>query len=170
MTKMVLTEEQTELIRKNRERALGLQKKRKQESVAAATVEAQGNNSNNKKNRGGNDPPGEDNNSNTNKNDDIDDDEPMEDFEIGASSHVSKEKAKRLYCLPDGTLEVCSFVEKENPRNKGFQPMKLYERKELRRRSRERYGGLEGLQEERRRREEKRFQNDLERTKDIFRR
>ena len=59
-------------------------------------------------------------------------------------------------------------VEKENPRHRGFSTMKLYYRAELRRRARKRYGGKEGLIEERRKREEKRFENDIAKTKDIF--
>lgn len=91
----------------------------------------------------------------------------LEDFERGAPPHVSKAEAMRVYCLPEGTLAVCRVVaEKDNPRNKNWTKMKLYDRQEIRRRARERFGGLEGLQEERRRREEKRFEKDLEKVKE----
>jgi hypothetical protein len=75
----------------------------------------------------------------------------------------------KMYCLPEGTLAVCAFSEKANPHHKGWTPMKLFNRSEIRRRARERFGGIEGLIAERQMREDKRFQKDLERTKDVFR-
>jgi DNA-repair protein complementing XP-A cells len=92
----------------------------------------------------------------------------LEDFEVGASPFVSKKEAMQTYCLPEGTLAVCSFVEKENPRNKKWAPLKLYNRAEIRRRARERFGGLEGLVKERQRRVEKRFRKDMETAKNVF--
>merc|ERR1712127_1016029 len=71
--------------------------------------------------------------------------EGLEDFELGASEYVSKREATDVYCLPKGTLAVCSFVEKKNPYNMGFTSMKLYNRADIRRLARERFGGLEGL-------------------------
>lgn len=92
----------------------------------------------------------------------------LEDFEQGASEWVSKREAKEIYCLPEGTLKVCDFVEKQNPFHKGFTSMKLYKRSHIRRFARERFGGLEGLIAERKKREMKRYQKDLEDTKDLF--
>ena len=94
----------------------------------------------------------------------------LEDWEVGASAYVTKEEAMRKYCLPQGTLAICSYLEKPNPRNKGWTPMRLYDRAEIRRRARERFGGVEGLMEERRKREKKRFARDMEETRDIFKR
>ena len=37
-----------------------------------------------------------------------------EAFEEGASPWVSKAEAKKMYCLPEGTLAVCAVVEKDN--------------------------------------------------------
>lgn len=150
-TKMTLTEEQKERIRKNRQRALEIRKRRqKEESEARDAKRLKGEQE--IKDKGGE------------KQEEV----ALEDFEVGASSHVSKREAMQMYCLPEGTLAVCSFIEKENPRHKAWTPMKLYERAEIRRRARERFGGMEGLVAERRKRQEKRFRNDLERTKDIF--
>jgi len=92
----------------------------------------------------------------------------LEDFEVNASTLVSKKEAKLMYCLPEGTLAVCSFVEKENPRCKGWTKMKLFDRSEIRSRARKRFGGVEGLVEERERRTMSRFKKDLDDTKDIF--
>jgi len=93
----------------------------------------------------------------------------LEEFEIGASEWVTKTEASKLYCLPEGTLAVCQYREKPNPRNAKWTPLKLYSRSEIRRRARERYGGLDGLREERNRRAEKKYRGDLERTKNVLR-
>ena len=93
----------------------------------------------------------------------------LEDFEVGASDFVTKTEAMKMYCLPEGTLAVCKFIEKQNPRHKGWNAMKLYYRNEIRKRSRERHGGMEGLIRERNERAHKRFKKDLEKTKDVFR-
>lgn len=98
-----------------------------------------------------------------------DDEVELEAFEEGASGYITKQEAMKMYCLPVGTLEVCSFIEKPNPRNGAWNAMKLYDRCEIRRRARKRFGGLEGLMLERRKREEARFKNDMEKTKDVFR-
>merc|ERR1712038_2191700 len=50
----------------------------------------------------------------------------LEEFEVGASPYVTKGEAMQMYCLPQGTLDVCSFIEKENPRNKKWNAMKLF--------------------------------------------
>lgn len=92
----------------------------------------------------------------------------LEDFEVDASSYVTAAEAMKKYCLPQGTLDVCEYIEKDNPRNAKFSKMKLYLRSEIRRRARDRFGGLEGLQEERRKREMKRFQKDFEDVNNVF--
>lgn len=148
-----LTDEQKEMIRKNREKALEIRRKREAGLKQAEETKREAEGSAKKKRK---------------ISEEEEEDVELEDFEIDASEFVSKKEAKQTYCLPDGTLEVCSFVEKENPRHKGWTPMKLYDRAEIRRRARKRHGGLEGLRAERERRLNKRFQNDLESTKDVF--
>jgi hypothetical protein len=167
----MLTEEQQERIRQNKARALEIQKRRKVEQESAKTetkaAAAEGGNvavniSGNKRRKmspeyiqgEAKDQPVE---------------EESEEFEMGASEFVTKKEAMKMYCLPEGTLAVCAFSEKANPHHKGWTPMKLFNRSEIRRRARERFGGIEGLIAERQMREDKRFQKDLERTKDVFR-
>lgn len=158
---MGLTKEQQERIRKNRERALELRKRKldeeKEKSGKVGELSLETFESKQKKfaidsKAGG-----------------ADEDVELEAFEEGASEHVTKHEAMRIYCLPAGTLEVCTFTEKPNPRNEAWNSMKLYNRSEIRRRARKRFGGVEGLIAERRRRDETRCKMDLERTKDIFR-
>ena len=156
---MVLTEEQKRKIQENRKRALALKKKKAEERAVAEEAAAAAAKSTGHASQG----------PTSNNDDDSDEDNvELEDFEVGASQYVTKDEAMRKYCLPQGTLAVCSYVEKPNPRNKSWTPMRLYKRSEIRRRSRERFGGLEGLVEERRKRDKKRFANDMAETKDVF--
>ena len=97
-----------------------------------------------------------------------DEDIELEDFEIDASPYVTKQQAMKQYCLPPGTLAVCSYIEKDNPRQSKWSKMKLYDRSEIRRRARERFGGLEGLIDERNKREKKRFERDYQSAHDVF--
>ena len=93
----------------------------------------------------------------------------LEDFEINASSYISQTEAQRTYCIPMGTLEVCSYIEKDNPHKRGWSKMKLYSRSEVRQRGRKRFGGKQGLIEEREKRKLKRLDSDLKETRDVFR-
>lgn len=163
---MGLTEEQQEQIRQNRERALELRKRKLDEEetkkyAGQVNGEISQETSPAKRKR-------EDATSSNGAEEDSEEVE-LEAFEEGASEHVTKQEAMKMYCLPAGTLEVCSFIEKPNPRNVAWTSMKLYNRSEIRRRARKRFGGLEGLIAERRKREDERFKKDMERTKDVFR-
>lgn len=152
---MELTEEQKERIKKNRERALAIQKRRKEEAAAALSNSTGGDKAKRQKLE-----------DESNQKDEKDME--LEDFELGASQYVTKKEATQTYCLPEGTLQVCGFVEKENPHHKKWAPLKLYSRKEIRRRARERFGGLDGLQAERKKRAEKQFLKDMEVAKNVF--
>lgn len=179
---MVLTEEQKERIRKNRERALEIQKRRREELLQQAQQNQGGSetSSSTPAQSGGDEGRARKRVSleqergiqGGKKEDGVlngDAEVELEEFEVGASKYVTKKEAMKMYLLPEGTLAICKFEEKPNPHNKRFQPMKLYDRDEIRRLSRERFGGLQGVIEERKRRQDKRFQKDLEETKDLFR-
>ena len=99
----------------------------------------------------------------------VDDDESLEDFERNASPYISQTEAQRTYCVPLGTLAVCSYIEKENPHKRGWSKMKLYLRSEVRSKARKRFGGKEGLIRERERRRQKRFQRDFAEMNNVFR-
>ena len=160
-----MTDEIRERIRKNKEKALEIQKRKREEKERNATLSKATND---------NTPSDGENLEGPLKKPRSDEKEceqeevELEDFEVGASQYVSKKEAMKMYLLPEGTLAVCNYTETQNPRNKGWTSMKLYDRGEIRRRARERWGGIRGLAEERQRREEKRFQKDLDRTKNIF--
>ena len=165
---MELTQEQKERIRKNRERALAIQKRIREEKEAkerangalANQEEVEVTRRETKKQK---------TSSEGNTKEEEEEQVVLEDFEIGASPFVSKKEAMKIYLLPEGTLAVCKYVEKPNPRNKSWKAMKLYHRDEIRRRSRERFGGLQGLIDERRKREYARFEKDMEESRDLFR-
>jgi XPA protein C-terminus len=97
--------------------------------------------------------------------------EPLEDFEEGASDLVTKSEAMALYCLPAGTVAVCAVVEERaNPHHPSWKPMILYSRAEVRARAHKRYGGLAGLQQERRKRMDRKFAREMERASEVFKR
>ena len=100
--------------------------------------------------------------------DDDEEDIILEEFEINASKYVTKNEAKHMYCLPEGTLAICEYIEKENPHNKLWKPMKMYLRSDIRRRARQRFGGMDGLIKEREQRQQRQYNKDLQQTKNIF--
>lgn len=166
-----MTEEQRERIRKNRERALEIRRRKLQEAEAEAEAEAARRTQQQQKEEEDKKQTTKtaatskvDANTKTQNEDRKEEEEEveLEDFEIDASRYVTKQEAMKKYCLPAGTLEVCDYIEKDNPRQSKWNKMKLYHRSEIRKRARERWGGLEGLQEERRRRELKRSEKDME--------
>jgi DNA-repair protein complementing XP-A cells len=183
MMTTTLTQEQKERMEQNRLRALEIQRQRRlrqeqeqqQQQAGKSTPPLEDENeddeSGNKRRKMGH-------NSNINNEHykketiekDKDEDVELEDFEQGAPDLVTKREAMQMYCLPQGTLAVCQFVTKENPHRKGWTPMKLYHRQEIRKRARKRFGGLPGLVEERRKRQERQFRNDMERSKRMFER
>ena len=143
-----LTPELEERIRKNRERALQIQAERKRKLQEEKGQEGN-EDSKDKKGR-------------------VVEEVECEDWEVGLSEWVSKKEAVSKYCLPEGTLAVCEVSTKDNPHHKGWAPMKLYKRSELRERAYKRFGGKEGLIEERMKREQKRLSKDLKAADNLF--
>ena len=169
---MVLTEEQKERIRKNRERALQIQKRRREErekneisdQIAEERKTLLKKQKTDESSKSAMSRP----TSTVKEDQEFHSEAPLEQFEEGASEWVTKTEAMTMYCLPEGTMAVCSYEEKENPRNPKFKPMKLYKRSEIRYRAHKRHGGLEGLIEERNKRRQRKLERDLEEARDIF--
>eukprot|EP00903_Cladosiphon_okamuranus_P015146 g14005.t1 len=88
-----------------------------------------------------------------------------EDFQC-----VTKKEAKDTYLLPEGTIAVLKFIERDNPRHSSWTKMKLYLRRDVAAYSHKRWGSEEGLAEERTRRELLKFDRSLSRTKGVFKR
>ena len=168
--RMVLSDEIKERMRVNREKALAIRRRKMEEAAAlAATTTTKDSHSKGVDTTCGSSKSRSSNSIATVAEEEEEDVE-LEEFEVGASPYVTKGEAMQMYCLPQGTLDVCSFMEKENPRNKKWNTMKLYHRSEIRRRARERHGGMDGLIQERNKRKRKQFERDLEQSKDIFKR
>lgn len=168
---MVLTEEQKERIRKNRERALQIQKERREKEEKTKTIEESPKAPKNSITIHDTIAPSTTTASQctgTKEENEFHSSEPLEDFEEGASEWVTKTEAMNTYCLPEGSIAVCSYEEKKNPRNPGFKPMKLYKRSEIRYRAHKRHGGLEGLINERNNRRKRKLDKEMEAARDIF--
>jgi len=176
---MVLTEEQKERIRKNKERALQIQKERREEKEKKESKNKKNNNNIQEKLKPSKKQKTTDCTTRTTSQSTLctstvtedhhyHSNAPLEDFEEGASELVSKKESMTMYCLPEGTMAVCSNEEKQNPRNPLFKPMKLYKRSEIRYRAHKRHGGLEGLVKERNLRRERKLEKDMKEVRDIF--
>jgi len=87
--------------------------------------------------------------------------EDCEEWEWGLPELITKKEAVTMYCVPEGTLAVCQVAAKDNPRHKGWAPMKLYRRTEVRERAYERHGGKERLIEERSKRQKRKLAKEL---------
>lgn len=96
------------------------------------------------------------------------DDVELEEFEVGASEWITKAEAMKMYCVPQGTLAVCQVEERPNPHHASWKPMKLYLRSEVREKGRKRFGGLDGLVEERNQRRKKQLEKDMAKARSIF--
>lgn len=168
---MVLTKEQKERIRKNRERALQIQKERREKEEKNKTIEESIEAPKNLITKNNTIAPlaiTASQSTGTKEERDFYSSEPLEDFEEGASEWVTKTEAMNIYCLPEGSIAVCSYEEKKNPRNPAFKPMKLYKRSEIRYRAHKRHGGLEGLINERNKRRKRKLDKEMEAARDIF--
>jgi DNA-repair protein complementing XP-A cells len=177
---MALTEEQRKRMEDNRKRAMEIRKRRELEKNAAAegffaattSPQTEGVQQTKKRKVDGlaeserdnnREPTGSKEDENiAEKLDTQDDDESsLEEFEVNASQYVSQTELQRVYLLPKGTIDVMSFIEKDNPHKRGWNKMKLYSRSDARRRARKRFGGKEGLIAERENRKRKKFENEL---------
>jgi hypothetical protein len=159
---MALTEDQRERISRNRERALQKQKERKERLEKEKKENEQTEKRELEKKTIPSSSPS------SNKKQKVDLELELEDFEVGASEWITKTEAMKMYCVPQGTLAVCEVEERPNPHNKGWKPMKLYRRSEIRERSRKRWEGLEGLCAEREERQQKQLKRDIETARSIF--
>eukprot|EP00526_Cylindrotheca_closterium_P022816 CAMPEP_0113641812 /NCGR_PEP_ID=MMETSP0017_2-20120614/21962_1 /TAXON_ID=2856 /ORGANISM="Cylindrotheca closterium" /LENGTH=180 /DNA_ID=CAMNT_0000553197 /DNA_START=460 /DNA_END=1002 /DNA_ORIENTATION=- /assembly_acc=CAM_ASM_000147 len=179
---MALTEEQKERIKQNRERALRIKKER-MERLAKEDADKK-----RKLNQGGGGREGETLQAATVRNEDVvrtsnkkqklqaakkqqeeeKDDLELEEFEVGASEWITKSEAMKMYCVPQGTLAVCQVEERPNPHHASWKPMKLYLRSQVRQKGRKRFGGLEGLVEERNKRRQKQLEKDMAKARSIF--
>lgn len=180
--KMALTEEQRKRMEENRNRAMEIKKRKEIEKddiaiadggfFVAAAMPRERLSQQNKRKVGGDglaelvkDRKPSSKKVEIAENIDSQEDESVEDFELNASAYISQTEAQKLYCLPKGTIDVMSFIERDNPHQRGWSKMKLYSRSEVRRRARKRFGGKDGLIAERERRKKKKYEKELQEVK-----
>ena len=91
------------------------------------------------------------------------------DSGIGADYELfSKAEIQKRFLLPDATVALLPFVERPNPRCGSWAKMRLFLGKHAREKAHERFGGADGLAEEKRRRDDKKWDAALKRTKHVF--
>ncbi|CAM9324968.1 unnamed protein product [Pylaiella littoralis] len=83
---------------------------------------------------------------------------------------VTKKEAKETYLLPEGTIAVLKFIERDNPRHSSWTKMKLYLRRDVAGYSYKRWGNEEGLAAEKHRRDSLKYDRTLARTQGMFKR
>ncbi|CAN0453858.1 unnamed protein product, partial [Discosporangium mesarthrocarpum] len=78
---------------------------------------------------------------------------------------ITKKEAIGTFLLPEGTIAVLPYIERENPHHASWTKMKLFLKKHVLEYSHKRWGGVEGLERERKRREELKWNRAVARTK-----
>ncbi len=75
---------------------------------------------------------------------------------------------QKEFLLPDDTISLFKSVDKPNPKNSMWRPMKLYLRKHAREKAYARFGGAEGLAQEKEKREQLKFSKQLKEAAEMF--
>jgi DNA repair protein len=81
---------------------------------------------------------------------------------------ISKQEAIKEYLLPDDSFQLFKFINKPNPHNSHWIPMKLYLTKHIEQYSLLKYGTREKLQEEKAKREAKKYERLLEKNQALL--
>lgn len=74
---------------------------------------------------------------------------------------LTKKQVQDEYLLPDGSIQVLTFIEKENPRNVLWSSMKLYLRKHALALSLKRFGSEEAINMEKLRRKSSKYDKEV---------
>jgi DNA repair protein len=81
---------------------------------------------------------------------------------------ISKQEAIKEYLLPDDAFQLFKFINKANPHNAHWIPMKLYLTKHIEQYSLLKFGTREKLQEEKTKREAKKYERLLEKNQALL--
>jgi DNA-repair protein complementing XP-A cells len=81
---------------------------------------------------------------------------------------ISRGECISAYLIPEDSLKVLKFMNKDNPHHVGWTPMKLYLRKHAVELALRRFGTLEALEDEKKKREAAKFERSLVKTDDIL--
>jgi hypothetical protein len=82
--------------------------------------------------------------------------------------YMSKSEVSIQYLLPQDSILLMKFINKPNPRNKGWASMKLYLRKHAKVKSYKRWNNEEGLQNEIERRGKEKYERDYQNTSSVL--
>ena len=85
------------------------------------------------------------------------------DFEL-----ISKSEVQSSYLIPVDTIKMMKFSTKNNHFNSHWAPIHLYLRKHAKERATERFGSLEAMESEKKKRECKKFERENAKTEDIL--
>jgi DNA repair protein len=81
---------------------------------------------------------------------------------------ITQKECASCYLIAQDTLKWVKHCTRNNPRKPGWKPMKLYLRREAEKLAIERFGSMDALEQEKKVREEKKFERGLAKTKDIL--
>jgi len=81
---------------------------------------------------------------------------------------ISRTELISEYLIPLDSIKLMKCMTKPNPHNSYWTPMKLYLRKHARLKAFDRFGGVEGLEEEVKRRKNLKFEKEFAQTKDLL--
>lgn len=81
---------------------------------------------------------------------------------------IARGECISAYLIPEDSLKVLKFMNKENPHHVGWTPMKLYLRKHVVELALRRFGTLQALEDEKKKREAAKFERSLVKTDDIL--
>jgi DNA repair protein len=81
---------------------------------------------------------------------------------------ITKSECASAFLVPLDEMKWMKYHERTNPLKSGWKPMKLFLRKHAKEVAIRRFGSLEGLEAEKKKREELRFQRGLEKTREVL--
>jgi len=82
---------------------------------------------------------------------------------------ISKGEVRSAYLIPEDTIKMMKFVEKNNPHNSHWTPMHLYLRKHAKEFAIKRFGSLAAMEFEKHTREQNKFETDYIKAENVIR-
>jgi hypothetical protein len=81
---------------------------------------------------------------------------------------LCKSDVQTNFLLPEGTIAVLRYLERRNPKHPGFTSMRMFLKAQVREKAYIRFGGPEGLEAEKTKRNVRKWQTTLLKTKEVF--
>lgn len=86
-----------------------------------------------------------------------------DDFDL-----ITKAEVQSFYLIPEDSIKTMKFMSKPNPHNSHWNQMRLYLRKHAKELSIKRYGNLEKVEEQKKAREQKKFEKEVAKSQVFF--